>query len=347
MGRFKGVEIKGLFFEDFYKIFESILIDIIKESPDEINKIEPKMPELLKSYEDSTLDLYIKNHKFKLNEYLNSHFKIQKQIVKNNKLPFIYFNLYLNGCAIIYEKIIEKIPRKRIDKTLRINILLYGLIIRKAFQINDLLTNGHVDGAMIIWRSLYENAITLLVLAIENNNELADKFSEHSTRSSKRKILSYKNTHKQLKFKPLPKSTDKIIEQQVKELTDKYGKDFLENEFGWANDLFPQKQKANLKLLEERVNMERYRPYYILCSEQVHSNFNSLNIFLEKNKYVLPKIIEPEIESVAFIDPMQFTASILQEVIDYILFEFSIETEHELNLALMRKILEQMIDTFE
>jgi len=352
MGRFKSTEIKGIFFENFYKIFESTLNDIIKNSPlnerpEVIKKIEPKMNELLTNYEETSLELFIKNHKFKINEYLSTHFKIQKDIVNHNKSSFIYFNLYLNGCSILYDKIAEKIPRKRIDSTLRVNVLLYGLILRKAFQINDLLANGYIDGAMIIWRSLYENSITLLTLALENNNELTDKFSLHSTRSSKRKILSYNKTHQQLKFKPLPKSTNLIIDRQVSELNEKYGKDFLENEFGWANDIFPGKQRANLKLLEERVEMEKYRPYYILCSEQVHSNFNSLNNFKEGRSYDLPKIIDREIELEAFIDPMQFTLSILQEVNDYILYEFSHPNEYDVNLTLLRKILEEMLKSFD
>ncbi|WP_072999571.1 DUF5677 domain-containing protein [Epilithonimonas mollis] len=227
------------------------------------------------------------------------------------------------------------------------SILIYGLIIRKAFQINDLLANGHIDGSMIIWRSLYENAITLLILATENSNDLAQKFSLHSTRSSKRKIQSYNNTHKLLKFPPLPKSTDKIIANQINEINEKYGKDFLENEFGWANDLFPGKQKANLKLLEEKVEMERYRPYYILCSEQVHSNFNSFNNFKDGKGYFLPSLLHPEIDLQAFVDPMQFTLSILHEINDYILFEFSPLNEYNLNLSLFRKILDESLKTFD
>ena len=44
---------------------------------------------------------------------------------------------------------------------------------------------------------------------------------------------------------------------------------------------------------------------------------------------------------------MQFTLSILHEVNDYILYEFSIEDEYNVNKLLMRKVFEKQQKTFD
>lgn len=351
LGRFKNIEIEGLLIEDFGKIFIDSLNEAIKPSnlseEEVLKKIAPKFKELLSNYEESISTVYLDNHKFNLDNFLKIHLRNQKKIAKSHKDSFVAFILYVNGCYVIYEKIIEKIRRKRLDKTLQMTIALYGLVIRRADEIVNLLLSGYIDGAMIIWRSLYENAIILLLLALENNNELADKYFQHSVRNSRKKVLSYNNNYKELKFKPLPLSTEKILKFEVQKAEAKYGKEFLDNEFGWADSLFPGKQKANFRLLEERVEMGRFRPYYLMCCEHIHPSFNGFKNYMEGNKIILTKLLMQDIELDKFIDPMQFTVSVLHEVNNYILYEFSIEEEYNANVLLMRKVFEKQQKTFD
>lgn len=351
MGRFKKVEVKGLLIENFGEMFVDNLNKVIKDSgiieEEALKKIAPKFEELLSRYEESISSLYLDKHKLNLNNFLETHFANQKKIAITHKDSFTSFILYISGCFVIYEKIVKILERKKIDSTLKTAVAIYGLVIRRADEIVSLLLAGYVDGAMIIWRSLYENSIILLVIALENSNELADKYFQHSIRNSKKKILSFNKNHKELKFPALPKSTESRLQKEAEKMNIMYGKSFLENEYGWADDLFEGKQKANFMLLEERVNMNRFRPYYILCCEQVHANFNGLRNFMEKNKIILPRILQQDFEFDKFIDPMQFTVSILHEINDYILYEFSIEEEYSVNALLMKKIFEKQQKTFE
>lgn len=351
MGRFKNIEIQGLLVENFGKIFTDSINNAIKTSDlteDEVlEKLAPKFEKLLSDYEESVSSLYLEHHKFNLDGFLKTHFRNQKKIATTHHDSFVGFILYINGCFVIYEKIITKLKRKKVDSTLRMTVALYGLVTRRADELLNQLLCGYIDGAMILWRSLYENAIILLVLALENDNELADKYFQHSVRNSRRKILSYQKNYKELKFKPLPNSTEKVLQAEIDKLNTRYGKDFLDNEYGWADSLFSGKQKANFMLLEERVEMNRFRPYYILCCEQVHSNFNGFKNFMDGNKIILPWLVTPEIEFDAFIDPMQFTVSILHEINDFILYEFSIKDEYNVNTLLMKKIFEKQQRTFD
>ena len=68
---------------------------------------------------------------------------------------------------------------------------------------------------------------------------------------------------------------------------------------------------------------------------------------MDGNKIILPSLVTPEIEFDAFIDPMQFTVSILHEINDYILYEFSIEDEYNVNTLLMKKVFEKQQRTFD
>lgn len=351
MGRFKNIEIQGLLVEDFGKLFVDSINEAVKSSnlaeEEALKKIAPKFNKLLSDYEESISSLYVKHHKFKLDSFLNIHIKNQKKIANTHHDSFVGFILYINGCYNIYEKIVVKLNRKKVDSTLKMTVALYGLVIRRADEILNQLLSGYIDGAMIIWRSLYENAIILLVLALENDNELADKYFQHSIRNSKRKITSYQKNYKELKFKPLSKKTEKVMKSEIDKMNARYGKDFLENEYGWADNLFSGKQKANFMLLEERVEMNRFRPYYIMCCEQIHSNFNGFKRFMDGKKIILPRLVRQEFEFETFIDPMQFTISILHEINDYILYEFSIEEEYNVNILLMRKVFEKQQETFD
>lgn len=351
MGRFKKIEIEGLLIKDFGKTFVDSFERAIKNSnlseKEALQKIAPKFDELLSKYEESISTIYLDNHKFNLDNFLKANQNNQKKIVESHKDSFEAFILYINGCYVIYESIIEKLKRKKVDSILRTNVSLFGLLIRRADEIVNLLLCGYIDGGMIIWRSLYENAIVLLLLAQENDNELADKYFQHSIRNSRKKVLSYNDKHKELKFPPLPSSTEKILQSEVQRVEAKYGKEFLDKEYGWADGLFPGKQKASFRSLEDRVEMSKFRPYYLLCCEHLHPSFNGFKYYMKGNKIILTRLVRQDTELYKFIDPMQFTVSILHEVIQYILYEFSIEVEYNVNVLLMEKVFEKQQRTFD
>lgn len=345
------IEIINLFFKDFNELFNDTLIEGLKDIDLENEQVLEKLPDALvkvfSEYEEFLTTLYLDKHKFKLDDFLIKSHSIQKRIIKHNKEPFIYFLLYINICVIIYEKILEAIDEceQDLNSTIKVNISLYGLSIRRAQQIVDLLISGYIDGAMIIWRSLYENAVCLLILAINNNDELTERFIEHAFRNSNRKARGYEANYEDLKFKPLPKETFDYLEKEKNRLIKKYGKEFISNDYGWANILF--KGKANFRLLEEMIKLQRFRPYYTLCSEQIHSNFNGFRSFMEDNRIILPRIMNPDIELDSFVDPMQFTIGILHEINDYIIWEFSTQEEFNANILFLKKVFEKLITTFE
>ena len=118
MGRFKNIEIEGLLIENFGETFIDSLNEAIKSSnlseEETLKKIAPKFNELLSHYEEDISTLYLDKHKFNLASFLKIHTNNQKKIAKTHKDSFEAFILYVNGCYMIYEKIIEKLSRPEI-----------------------------------------------------------------------------------------------------------------------------------------------------------------------------------------------------------------------------------------
>jgi len=344
------VKIEGIFFDDLNELFDSTLKTVSDESEltsEELaEKLHSKFDEIVDIFDSAIIDFYLNNNKYSLQKFITIHSKNQKDIVKANEDSFYYFILYVNACVVLYEKCCKAIARKKMPSRIIIGLSLYGLILRRSQQIVTMLLDGYIDGAMMIWRSMYEYVVTLVVIATENSDELANRYFSHSFKNSKKKAISYKNNYKELKFKAPPKKADKIIESEELKLSELYGKEFLDNEYGWADTLFPGKQKANLRNLEDRVKLNRYRPYYLLCTEHAHSNFNGFKDYMIGNKIILPRLIRPEIKHKAFIDPMQFTISILHEVTDYMIFEFSADHEYKINSEFLTKVFKLMQNTF-
>ncbi len=331
-------------------MFDQSINEIAKES--DLNKeefeknLKEKFEDVIEGFEEVIVDYYLKNNKFSLKDFLSTHSQNQKTIVSENQNIFKYFIIYINSCHVIYERSYENIEQKNIPDYLKLSIPLYGIIVRKSEQIVTLLIDGYIDAAMIIWRSLYENTIACLTILKEENDELAEKFRRHSFKNSKKKFISYNENYQELNFKPSPNGMEEEIKEEQKSVEEKYGKEFIRNEFGWADDLFDGKQKASLRFLERRLNLNRYRPYYLLCSEHTHLGFNSFNNYKEENGIILPRITKQEHEGKSFIDPMQFTIAILHEMNNAFIYKISVDQECDINLKLLKRISEKFTETF-
>ena len=347
----KNIQVEGLFIENLQELFSVDVAKLAKEanvSIEEFMKIlRPKMRKIVANVETKIAELYIERNKFNLEKFVRTGHANQKAIVKRNRESFRYFILYINACDILYTKACQSVRRKKLPSTVTMSMGLYGLILRKAQQIVSILMDGYTDAAMIIWRSMYEFCITLMVIALEDNDELADRYYRHGLKNSKRKAESYQRNHKALKFRKLPDSTFNILHSEESKAAEEFGKSFVENDFGWADILKTDGRKATLRDLEEIAGFSRYRPYYIMCSEQAHTNFNAFKHYMVRNKVMLNRLLDQEIELDSMIDPMQFTISILEEVTDYMLYTFSIPREYDINKKFLRQLFENMQQTYK
>ena len=131
------------------------------------------------------------------------------------------------------------------------------------------------------------------------------------------------------------------------ELKQKYGAKFLDEDYGWAVEIFNQSKRVKLSDIEDRVGLTRYRPFYIWASEKTHPNFGSMLDFFSENKLDLVPIVRPSLERNSYIDPMQFTLSLLHEINLEFLKMYSDKSEYDVNMLMFREIFDSLLNSFD
>ncbi|WP_295232390.1 DUF5677 domain-containing protein [Sediminibacterium sp.] len=275
----------------------------------------------------------------------NAITKNKKTISDKYKDIFISYFGYLSNGFTVYESIRKFTIDKKFENTDKVIIPFYGIMFRMADQIGTMLQHGYIDAALRLWRSLYEHSIVLLVfLKHYEDLDLFDRFSDHQYRSRQKRTMSFGKNFEALKWKPLDETILDDLDTKIKEINDRYGKEFLESEYGWAHALLPEKKKVTLRELEEHVGLNRFRPFYILTAEYVHPTYTSIDHFIEDNALYISRIVSQGFTFSSLIDPLQFTIGILDEVNIIFLEEYSSEEESPINYLIFRRVYERMMD---
>lgn len=347
------MEFKGLLFDDVAERFDNMIDSLVQTNnhvQDYQKKLLEKYDTIINEYEEHTIEGFLNlltPEQYGL--FFQKHIKNERIISDLNEDCFRYFFAYILSAGSIFHKIIEGIPQNGVSlsKMDGVTIALYGYLVRLADQIGVLLLNGYPDGAFRIWRSFYEASINLLLLLKENNEDLAVKFIDYTQRSRKRKVDSYEHLSNGSKFPPLDKEFLEAVNSAHLEYAKKYGKDFLNKEFGWAIDVFPN-VKPSLREAEKYVGMQRYRAIYVNASSYSHVGFESMIDFFNDEKLImLNRITQQREERKGLIDPMQFTLSVFHDVHIEFLYRYSVKHEYEINLAFLKRLYEKTGGTFD
>lgn len=108
-----------------------------------------------------------------------------------------------------------------------------------------------------------------------------------------------------------------------------------------------QLKKATFRDIEDSVNLQRFRSFYIWASEYFHPNLSSLTSFEMDGKIVVDKITQQQIDKEAFIDPMQLTLAVFHEVNAEFMKLYIVQNEYDINLLLFRRVFESLLETFD
>ncbi|MVM34390.1 hypothetical protein GO755_30440 [Spirosoma sp. HMF4905] len=345
-----GLSLVGLLVENAGEQFDKAIQSARETSDlseDEFEKkLESKFNEIAEAYEDIIAEAYQKIYTIKYDKFIDVHVENQRQISELNREPFKGFFSYLNTVYLLNKKLQDKVKEAQLTETESIVIALYAHLMRMGDQIGVMLLNGYNDGALILWRSFYEHAATLTLLISLNDNNLTAKFINHSIRSQKKKAESFSKHVEELKFPPLEQRIIDTITTQQQQLKELHGKEFIDNDYGWADDLFPGKQKATLRGIEDLLGWGRYRVFYIWASQYAHSGFLPLTDYVENNTIILPRITQQSTDLKGIIDPIQLTLAIFHEVNNHILYFASVKHEYILNTLVFRKIYDKTLLAF-
>ncbi len=343
------MKIAGIIFERLESDFK---IFVTKEYPGKVGSLSDKQKQkLLRDYEKTVVSSSIMALCEEYPNIIEQQLSFSKGMSGNFRKQFQYFQAYLHVNTTVYNRMQQHfLAAKPANKKLNLIFPLYGYLTRQASQIFTLLLNGYPDGSLRLWRSLYEFAVIELLFIKEYTNEnLQRQFIDHFQKAQKKKTDSHQKHYVELKHPPLEDSLINFVKTRSDTLSAQYGKTFLEEDYGWCSVIFPsQKKKVTFRDIEEYVGLSRLRPYYIWASGHCHPSFESFMEFYNADKKILhiDKILLPEIEKASYIDPLQLTLAVLDEVNRSFLELYSVSSEADINWLLFRTIHQKLQNEF-
>ena len=307
----------------------------IEENPEFITEL---LQHSIKSSSDILYDGFDKdkdNELKKTRKYTNG---FNSRLYKTWKKPFDYFEALIELIASYTYSFTETFY----DEAYKNNNLLFNAlqnIQARALLVSreclTLIKNGYPDGAFSRWRTIYELSVIGNFLYTENNQELCERYlnyyhiQEYIDEKYSRE-RGHQN-HTDASFQNLEQNYDFMI--------NKYGKDYAQGDYCWANNLF--NRKVTFKDIKDRTDMDRLYGYYKLSSAFIHGNHkaneDSLGVIpnLEKVKLVGPSNYGLSI-------PMQNVAISLVQISTCFFLTYS-NLDVWTTCAIMNKFLDKII----
>ena len=151
---------------------------------------------------------------------------------------------------------------------------LHGRGCQVAREILVLLRSGLADGALARWRTLHEIAIVACLIG-DHEQELAKRYLLHETVQQYKLACQYQSHYQSLKFEPISQEELTQLKERQDQLIAQFGTSF-KYDYGWAEAItgIPNPTLAHL---EEKVELDHYRPLYRWASDNVHPNAHGTN----------------------------------------------------------------------
>lgn len=149
-----------------------------------------------------------------------------------------------------------------------------------------LLKNGYSEGAMKIWRTMYElTTVAKFIKQDKTDNDLPQKYIDHIIVDNYKEEIMYRDTKGVRK-----KYTEKTFRKMTKEynkIIKKYGKNF-NCDYGWAEKSLNGKSCSFYNIADKAKCLKLY-PFYKTSCYSIHGNYkaNIDKINLIKNNVLL------------------------------------------------------------
>lgn len=215
----------------------------------------------------------------------------QKRLALRWEKPLRSLSLQI-GLSAQYGQQMNEWLRREADptKSAIVDVLtrLHARATQVACEIEILLKGGFADGALSRWRTLHELTIVAFFIT-EHGNGVAQRYLDHLRVDSLRMARQLNAAASQLGHRPVGDQDFLTLQTDVVALKLKYGEAFG-GEYGWAADVLSN-QRPTFAELEKAVNLEKYRPYYKLASDNVHAGpkgvFHRLGLSLNQHDMLL------------------------------------------------------------
>lgn len=302
------------------KLYHQMFLKMIEENQNIIEKKIEKNPKFL----EKILNLSVKKSSEILFKNLN---KDKKNIILDNKKIEKDFNRRLykkwkgpidnlealigisyEGGVMFTESFIEEAKKEN-------NLVFYSLraiharAVLTAKECLILLKNGYPDGAFSRWRTIYELSVIGGLLVDIKDNDLCERYLNFFY------VQAYKEEklNREKGYPSYDEDSFKSLKNNYDYMVKKYGKNYVNGDYGWANKLF-DKDRVYFSDIENAANMEKLKGYYKSSSMYIHGNYKASKESLG---------IMPNIEEILLVGPSNYGLSIPMQNVAISLYSIS------------------------
>jgi hypothetical protein len=252
----------------------NISIDIVKLAEEKIEGFFEKIPDMVIDLAESLSDIYLQDIQKNIPALFREHAENQKEFQKYLKTKWDKALKLFEAYILLTQEIGAEFNDFIRSDMVNVSNPKFEILSRSharscqvAFEILILLKNGFADGAHARWRTLHEIAVETNIIN-KNKEELAIRYLDFESIQEYKSAKTYQKYAEEIHYLSLSDDDLFKLENIYKELIEKYGKDF-ENENGWAI-LLVNKKRPKFSDLEEIAQFEHIRPFYKLACMNVH-----------------------------------------------------------------------------
>jgi hypothetical protein len=279
-GKVKSVRRQGWKFWDRKNVTIGVSDEDIKEIEQRVKKFHDMIPELgvdlIESISPKLADL-VKNGWYKDGSRRQRRFanEAAREIWDVWQEPLELLSLVVDLACRSVENVSYLAHQEETEQphVREASVRLHARGVRIAKEVPVLLKNGFADAAGARWRTLHETTVIAFFIS-EHGEECAERYFAHDAVQLYRASRAYMQCCKKLGYDPIPESELAMLENEHREVQEKYGKDFC-RDFGWAVSYF-DKDRVSFSDLESSVDFGEMRFDYKQASQEVHAGVRSL-----------------------------------------------------------------------
>lgn len=320
---------------------QDILSDDAYDGSEEgiISAMKKKMPDLVKDTARSMLSEIKSEMDAGLNEEREYRQQFEKRLQKHWQKPLTLLELFialaLEAGGDFNGSFRENAVRSK-DYRFEALTRMHARACQTASAILVLLRSGFADDAHARWRTLHEIAVVSMFIG-DSSQDVAERYLLHERVQQYKSALQYRRHTKALGLDPIPQAEIDQLEIQRNLLVDKYGKPF-KGDYGWSASSLG-KDRPTFADIEDSVDLEHWRPYYRMASDNTHANSHGAKFRLGLSDHQIDKVLLAGASNAGLADPGHSTAISLQQITLALLM-----TNTNFDTAVTMHILEELQD---
>ena len=277
--------------------FESSLMEILsnEDAIDNLEdlkaKIASEIPELADSIAESMLATIKQDAQTGLKEKWEQQRLFEEKHRKHWQKPLELLDLFISlatGAGDEFNKAFRDEAARSNDAMFKALTLLHARGCQVASATLVLLRSGYADDAHARWRALHEISVVSHFIK-KGCQDLAERYLLHDNIQRYRLALKHHKHAEAIDAEPISQEELDELKAERDKLVAQFGKPFKEN-YGWAASALG-KGRPNIYDIEKSVDLEHWRPYYGMASDNVHANahgaYYRLGLGLHSNEVLL------------------------------------------------------------